>query len=385
MSINLLDDDEVVYLFSSNRVVVGDLTLEAFIKPEVVEQPGSVGPVVASTVAQGPEVGQASEPLPLEGGGPGVTDPKVVAPGVDLSQEHEHGIALPPSLAQLLCNPSFVQLVAPEVARDLGMLPPQQHSVSSHVASTQLLGTAHVSASDPSGIAQGSNNVVDDEHVDVESPSMEQADKEECILWDVYCDEKDKSGEAIDEDEFHQVWKKARKERWERVERIARKGKAKGKKRKFAQGEVEHFGFQPFEQVHEHLVISVPPSNVGREIVEHIAPGLVENEPDRTKDETPRGSSGAPAVSANVTRSEHVEADVQPVGRAGGKSSSQLKVFTKLMNKVVRVKYKGDFGQFVYDVLQDPPVLASFMARVEHGALHNDQLEEALDISGGDL
>ena len=53
------------------------------------------------------------------------------------------------------------------------------------------------------------------------------------------------------------------------------------------------------------------------------------------------------------------------------------------MNKVVKVKYKGDFDQFVYEVLRDPPVFASFMARVEYGALYNDRLEEALDISGG--
>lgn len=381
MSINLLDDDEVLYLFTSNRAVVGELTLEAFIKPEVVELPGTIGPVVSSIGAQSPKVGQPSMLLPCEEG-LSVAAPKVVAPSVHPPQGHECDIALPKPLAQILSDPLFVQLVAPEVARELGMLPSEKHSGSSCVASTPQAEAASVPSSAQVDGAQGSNTIVSNVLVDAESPSDERAAKEECILWNIYCEERDNVGEPIDEDEFHQTWKKARRERWERVEEIARKGKSKGRKRKFSQGEVEHFGLQSFEQVHEHHVVSMPPSNLGREIVEQHTRDLVEDEPNRDKDETPRDSGEAPTVSEKVTRSE---ADVQPVGRAGGKSSSQLKVFTKLMNKVVKVKYQGDFSQFVYEVLQDPPVLASFMARVEYGALHNDQLEEALDISGGDL
>lgn len=46
----------------------------------------------------------------------------------------------------------------------------------------------------------------------------------------------------------------------------------------------------------------------------------------------------------------------------------------------MKVKYEDGFSRFVCKVLQDPSVLASFMAMGEYGALRNDELEEALDI-----
>jgi len=45
MSTNLLDDDEVEFLFSTNRIQGGEITLASFMKEEPNEHEHVVGPV----------------------------------------------------------------------------------------------------------------------------------------------------------------------------------------------------------------------------------------------------------------------------------------------------------------------------------------------------
>jgi len=395
MSINLLDDDEVEFLFSTNKIQGGEITLASFMKEEPNDHEHVVGPIACVGSSENTKVVATS----LDHTDGALS--KVVESSASASPSISSVLTLPSVLAQLMADPTFVQLVSTEAASrgvvlaSEGQVSPVAEVPLEEPTPQVILDQGEAAGGSDMPDTQGLDEVspdkcafVDDqgcEHVDDELPSAEVvcpvADllaTRECVWWDLYCEERDKAGEPISEEEFHEKWKKDHELQWEKVDEIARKGRRKGVKRRLPQGVVEHFEPQPFEQIHEHVVISVAPSNVGSEVGEQPVTDLMVVEPSRD-----RASGEAPTVSADVSKSVPVETKPSPVSRAERKPTSQLKVFTKLMNKVVKVKYKGDFDQFVYEVLRDPPVFASFMARVEYGALHNDRLEEALDISGG--